>query len=169
MIELYVEFEQHTGLDVVGEEVNIDEFEDINWEEDNNDSEENFEANYEIKEKGETGKEKGKDGEMEKEREKRKDALAPEGLASTVAHYYRCVAVAVEPKSKRERGRRKGSSWVREEGVSSPFILAAAAAPLTPKEDALLSLETNDGAAAVLLPLPLEADAEAAASSVRRN
>ncbi|RYQ94230.1 hypothetical protein Ahy_B08g089108 [Arachis hypogaea] len=48
MIELYVEFEQHSGLDAVGEEVNVDEFGDIDWEEDNNDSEEEFEANFEV-------------------------------------------------------------------------------------------------------------------------
>ncbi|XP_052107437.1 uncharacterized protein LOC127740493 [Arachis duranensis] len=32
----------------VGEEVNVDELGDIDWEEDNNDSEEEFEANYEV-------------------------------------------------------------------------------------------------------------------------
>ncbi|XP_057730021.1 uncharacterized protein LOC130945308 [Arachis stenosperma] len=48
MIELYVEFEQHMRLDVVGEEVNVDEIGDTNWKEDNNDSEEEFEANYEV-------------------------------------------------------------------------------------------------------------------------
>ncbi|RYQ96255.1 hypothetical protein Ahy_B08g091939 [Arachis hypogaea] len=42
MIELY------SRLDVVGEEVNVDELRDIDWEEDNNDSEEEFEANYEF-------------------------------------------------------------------------------------------------------------------------
>ncbi|RYR48294.1 hypothetical protein Ahy_A07g034307 [Arachis hypogaea] len=55
MIELYIEFEQHTGLDVVGEEVNVDEFGDINWEEDNNDNEEEFEANYEVDDKNDAG------------------------------------------------------------------------------------------------------------------
>ena len=39
MIELYVEFEQQSGLGAVGEEVNVDELRDIDWEEDNNDSE----------------------------------------------------------------------------------------------------------------------------------
>ncbi|RYR19465.1 hypothetical protein Ahy_B03g064240 [Arachis hypogaea] len=48
MIELYVEFEQHSGLDAVGEEVNVDKLGDIDWEEDNNDIEEEFEANYEV-------------------------------------------------------------------------------------------------------------------------
>ncbi|RYQ84022.1 hypothetical protein Ahy_B10g102914 [Arachis hypogaea] len=33
MIKLYVAFEQHLGLDVVGKEVNMDELVDINWEE----------------------------------------------------------------------------------------------------------------------------------------
>ncbi|RYR34772.1 hypothetical protein Ahy_A10g049786 [Arachis hypogaea] len=35
-------------LGAVREEVNVDEFGDIDWEEDNNDSEEEFEANYEV-------------------------------------------------------------------------------------------------------------------------
>ncbi|RYR74399.1 hypothetical protein Ahy_A02g009100 [Arachis hypogaea] len=48
MIELYVEFKQHMGMDVVGDDVNVDELGDIDWEEDNNDSEEEFEANYEV-------------------------------------------------------------------------------------------------------------------------
>ncbi|XP_015970667.1 uncharacterized protein LOC107494151 [Arachis duranensis] len=48
MIELYVEFEQQSGSGAVGEEVNVDELGDIDWEEDNNDSEEKFEANYEV-------------------------------------------------------------------------------------------------------------------------
>ncbi|XP_057755681.1 uncharacterized protein LOC130974854 [Arachis stenosperma] len=48
MIELYVEFEQQSGMGAVGDEVNVDELEDIDWEEDNNDSEEEFEANYEV-------------------------------------------------------------------------------------------------------------------------
>ncbi|RYR31557.1 hypothetical protein Ahy_B01g056368 [Arachis hypogaea] len=53
LIELYVEFKQHTGLDGVGEEVNFDELGvgDIDWEEDNNDNEEEFEANYEVDDK----------------------------------------------------------------------------------------------------------------------
>ncbi|RYR20508.1 hypothetical protein Ahy_B03g065668 [Arachis hypogaea] len=38
----------HSGLDAVGEEANVDECGDIDWEEDNNDSEEEFEANYEV-------------------------------------------------------------------------------------------------------------------------
>ncbi|RYQ86002.1 hypothetical protein Ahy_B10g105654 [Arachis hypogaea] len=45
MIELYVEFEQQLGLGAVGEEVNVGELGDIDWEEDNNDSEKEFEAN----------------------------------------------------------------------------------------------------------------------------
>ncbi|XP_057739988.1 uncharacterized protein LOC130957117 [Arachis stenosperma] len=48
MIELYVEFEQQSGLGVVGEEVNVDELGDIDWGEDNSDSEEEFETNYEV-------------------------------------------------------------------------------------------------------------------------
>ncbi|XP_057720057.1 uncharacterized protein LOC130934511 [Arachis stenosperma] len=44
LIELYVEFEQHTGLDTVGKEVNVDELGDIDWEKDNNDSEGNVAA-----------------------------------------------------------------------------------------------------------------------------
>ncbi|RYR58692.1 hypothetical protein Ahy_A05g024577 [Arachis hypogaea] len=48
MIELYVEFEQQSGLGAVGEEVNIDELGDIDWGEDNSDSEEEFETNYEA-------------------------------------------------------------------------------------------------------------------------
>ncbi|XP_016192819.1 uncharacterized protein LOC107633733 [Arachis ipaensis] len=48
MIELYIEFEQQSGMSTVGEEVNVDELGDIDWEEDNNDSEEEFEANYEV-------------------------------------------------------------------------------------------------------------------------
>ncbi|RYQ85294.1 hypothetical protein Ahy_B10g104815 [Arachis hypogaea] len=55
MIELYVEFERHTGLDAIGKEVNIDELGDIDWEEDNNDSEEEFEANYEIDDENDDG------------------------------------------------------------------------------------------------------------------
>ncbi|RYQ92546.1 hypothetical protein Ahy_B09g098776 [Arachis hypogaea] len=47
-IELYVEFEQHMGLDTVGEEVNMDKLGDIDWEEDNIENEKKFEANYEV-------------------------------------------------------------------------------------------------------------------------
>ncbi|RYQ80379.1 hypothetical protein Ahy_Scaffold1g106832 isoform E [Arachis hypogaea] len=43
MIELYVEFEQQSGM------------RDINWEEDNNDSEDEFEANYEVDDKNDDG------------------------------------------------------------------------------------------------------------------
>ncbi|RYQ85191.1 hypothetical protein Ahy_B10g104687 [Arachis hypogaea] len=50
MIELY-----HTGLNAVGEEVNVDELGNIDWEEDNNDSEEEFEANYEVNDKNDDG------------------------------------------------------------------------------------------------------------------
>ncbi|RYR15025.1 hypothetical protein Ahy_B04g071761 [Arachis hypogaea] len=39
----------------VGEEVNIDEFGDIDWEEENNDSEEEFEANYEVDDENDDG------------------------------------------------------------------------------------------------------------------
>ncbi|XP_016206029.1 uncharacterized protein LOC107646352 [Arachis ipaensis] len=55
MIELYVEFEQQSELGAVGEEVNVDELEDIDWEEDNNDSEEEFEANYEVDDENDDG------------------------------------------------------------------------------------------------------------------
>ncbi|RYQ84897.1 hypothetical protein Ahy_B10g104405 [Arachis hypogaea] len=55
MIELYVEFEQHTGMDVVGEEVNVDEFGDIDWEKDNNNSEEDFETNYKVDNENDDG------------------------------------------------------------------------------------------------------------------
>ncbi|RYR67846.1 hypothetical protein Ahy_A03g014294 [Arachis hypogaea] len=55
MIELYVEFEEQSGLGVVGEEVNVDELKDIDWEEDNNDSEEEFEANYEVDDENDDG------------------------------------------------------------------------------------------------------------------
>nr|XP_029147041.1 uncharacterized protein LOC112733035 [Arachis hypogaea] len=55
MIELYVEFEQQSGMSTVGEEVNVDELGDIDWEEDNNDSEEEFEANYEVDDKNDDG------------------------------------------------------------------------------------------------------------------
>ncbi|RYR09165.1 hypothetical protein Ahy_B05g077274 [Arachis hypogaea] len=39
MIELYVEFEQHAGMDTVGDDVNADGLGDLDWEEDNNDTE----------------------------------------------------------------------------------------------------------------------------------
>ncbi|XP_057755741.1 uncharacterized protein LOC130974919 [Arachis stenosperma] len=55
MIELYVEFAQQLGLGAVGEEVNVDELGDIDWEEDNNDSEEEFEANYEVDDENDDG------------------------------------------------------------------------------------------------------------------
>ncbi|XP_057738651.1 uncharacterized protein LOC130955723 [Arachis stenosperma] len=55
MIELYVEFEQQLGMSTVGEEVNVDELGDIDWEEDNNDSEEEFEANYEVDDENDDG------------------------------------------------------------------------------------------------------------------
>nr|XP_025669190.1 protein FAR1-RELATED SEQUENCE 5-like [Arachis hypogaea] len=48
MIELYVEFEQHTRMDAVGDDVNVDQLGDIDWEEDNNDSEKEVEANYKV-------------------------------------------------------------------------------------------------------------------------
>ncbi|XP_016195406.1 uncharacterized protein LOC107636408 [Arachis ipaensis] len=55
MIELYVEFKQQSGSGAVGEEVNVDELGDIDWKEDNNDSEEEFEANYEVDDKNDDG------------------------------------------------------------------------------------------------------------------
>ncbi|RYR39969.1 hypothetical protein Ahy_A09g045612 [Arachis hypogaea] len=55
MIELYVEFEQQSGMSTVGEDVNVDELGDIDWEEDNNDSEEEFEANYEVDDENDDG------------------------------------------------------------------------------------------------------------------
>ncbi|RYR69652.1 hypothetical protein Ahy_A03g016207 isoform A [Arachis hypogaea] len=55
MIELYVEFEQQSGSGAIGEEVNIDELGDIDWEEENNDSEEEFEANYELNDENDDG------------------------------------------------------------------------------------------------------------------
>ncbi|QHN94114.1 uncharacterized protein DS421_17g598520 [Arachis hypogaea] len=55
MIELYVEFEQQSGSGAVGEEVNVDELGDIDWEEDNNDSEEEFETNYEVDNENDDG------------------------------------------------------------------------------------------------------------------
>ncbi|RYR69807.1 hypothetical protein Ahy_A03g016355 [Arachis hypogaea] len=55
MIELYVEFEQQSWSDVVGEEFNVDELGDIDWEEDNNDSEEEFEANYKVDDENDDG------------------------------------------------------------------------------------------------------------------
>ncbi|RYR21672.1 hypothetical protein Ahy_B03g066991 [Arachis hypogaea] len=42
-------------MDAVGEEVNVDELRDIDWEEDNNDNEEEFEANYEVDDENEDG------------------------------------------------------------------------------------------------------------------
>ncbi|QHO06824.1 uncharacterized protein DS421_14g458160 [Arachis hypogaea] len=55
MIVLYVAFEQQSALDAVDEEVNVDEFGDIDWEEDNNDSEEEFETNYEVDDENDEG------------------------------------------------------------------------------------------------------------------
>ncbi|RYR69706.1 hypothetical protein Ahy_A03g016257 [Arachis hypogaea] len=55
MIELYIEFEHHTRMDSVGDDVNVDEIKDIDWEKDNNDSEEEFEANCEVDEENEDG------------------------------------------------------------------------------------------------------------------
>ncbi|RYQ94734.1 hypothetical protein Ahy_B08g089665 [Arachis hypogaea] len=55
IIELYVEFEQHSSLDVAGEEVDVDECGDLDWEEDNNDSEEEFEAKYEVDDENDDG------------------------------------------------------------------------------------------------------------------
>ncbi|QHN99784.1 uncharacterized protein DS421_13g400840 [Arachis hypogaea] len=55
MIELYVEFEQHTGINAVGDDVNVNELGDIDWEKDNNDSEDEFEANYEVDNENDDG------------------------------------------------------------------------------------------------------------------
>ena len=55
MIKLYVEFEQQSGMGTVGDEFNVDELRDIDWEEDNNDSEDEFEANYEVDEENDDG------------------------------------------------------------------------------------------------------------------
>ncbi|XP_057736427.1 uncharacterized protein LOC130951736 [Arachis stenosperma] len=57
MIELYIEYEQYMGLDAVGEEVNMDELEDIDWEEYNNDSEEEFEVNNKVDDENNDGDE----------------------------------------------------------------------------------------------------------------
>ncbi|XP_072088021.1 uncharacterized protein [Arachis hypogaea] len=38
-------------MSMVGDEINVDELGDIDWEEDNNDSEDKFEANYEVNDK----------------------------------------------------------------------------------------------------------------------
>ncbi|RYR25004.1 hypothetical protein Ahy_B02g058638 [Arachis hypogaea] len=42
-------------MNAVGDDVNVDELGDIDWEEDNNDSEEEFEANYEVDDKNNDG------------------------------------------------------------------------------------------------------------------
>ncbi|RYR20964.1 hypothetical protein Ahy_B03g066192 [Arachis hypogaea] len=42
-------------MGAVGEEVNVDELGNIDWEEDNNDSEEEFEANYKIDDENDNG------------------------------------------------------------------------------------------------------------------
>ncbi|RYQ84160.1 hypothetical protein Ahy_B10g103103 [Arachis hypogaea] len=55
IIELYIEFEQHSGLDAVGVEVNVDEFENIYWEDDNNDREKELKANYEVDDENNDG------------------------------------------------------------------------------------------------------------------
>ncbi|XP_020970320.1 uncharacterized protein LOC107621097 [Arachis ipaensis] len=55
MIEVYVEFEQQSGMSMVGDKINVDEFGDIDWEEDNNDSEDEFEANYEFDDENDDG------------------------------------------------------------------------------------------------------------------
>ncbi|XP_025627808.1 uncharacterized protein [Arachis hypogaea] len=46
---------KRSELGAVGEEVNVDELGDIDWEEDNNDSEEEFEANYEVDDENDDG------------------------------------------------------------------------------------------------------------------
>ncbi|XP_015953011.1 uncharacterized protein LOC107477487 [Arachis duranensis] len=55
MIELYIEFEQQLEMGTIGDEVNVDELGDIDWEEDNNDSKEEFEANYEVDDENDDG------------------------------------------------------------------------------------------------------------------
>ncbi|RYR25120.1 hypothetical protein Ahy_B02g058747 [Arachis hypogaea] len=55
VIELYVEFEQQSGMGTVGDEVNVDELGDIDWEEENNDSKEEFEVNYEVDDENDDG------------------------------------------------------------------------------------------------------------------
>ncbi|RYQ99925.1 hypothetical protein Ahy_B07g087939 [Arachis hypogaea] len=55
VIELYVEFEQQSRMGTVGDEVHVDELADIDWEEDNNDSEEEFKANYEVDDENDDG------------------------------------------------------------------------------------------------------------------
>ncbi|RYR38248.1 hypothetical protein Ahy_A09g043224 isoform C [Arachis hypogaea] len=50
-IELYVEYEQYMGLDAVGKKVNMDELEDIDWEE------YKFEVNYEVDDENNDGDE----------------------------------------------------------------------------------------------------------------
>ncbi|RYR62260.1 hypothetical protein Ahy_A04g019696 [Arachis hypogaea] len=55
MIELYVEFEQHIGLDTVGKEVNMNELGNMMWEEENNNSEEEFKTNYEVDDENDDG------------------------------------------------------------------------------------------------------------------
>ncbi|RYR27735.1 hypothetical protein Ahy_B01g051773 [Arachis hypogaea] len=56
---LYNNIQSHilkrSGSGAVGEEVNVDELGDIDWEEDNNDSEEEFEANYEVDDENDDG------------------------------------------------------------------------------------------------------------------
>ncbi|RYR68782.1 hypothetical protein Ahy_A03g015252 [Arachis hypogaea] len=46
---------RHSSLDLVGEEVDVDECGDLDWEEDNNNSEEEFEANYEVDDENDDG------------------------------------------------------------------------------------------------------------------
>ncbi|XP_016205201.1 uncharacterized protein LOC107645634 [Arachis ipaensis] len=52
---LRVYYNGESELGAVGEEVNVDELGDIDWEEDNNDSEEEFEANYEVDDENDDG------------------------------------------------------------------------------------------------------------------
>ncbi|RYQ93239.1 hypothetical protein Ahy_B09g099507 isoform C [Arachis hypogaea] len=42
-------------MDAVGDDVNVDELGNIDWEEDNNNSEEEFEANYEVDDENDNG------------------------------------------------------------------------------------------------------------------
>ncbi|RYR62638.1 hypothetical protein Ahy_A04g020343 [Arachis hypogaea] len=47
--------ELQTGLDMVNKDVNVNKLGDIDWEEDNNNNEEEFEANYEVDDKNNDG------------------------------------------------------------------------------------------------------------------
>ncbi|RYR14823.1 hypothetical protein Ahy_B04g071526 isoform A [Arachis hypogaea] len=49
------DFRAHTGIDAVGDDVIIDELRELDWGEYNNDSEEEFEADYEVDDKNDDG------------------------------------------------------------------------------------------------------------------